>query len=168
MGVHINEYVKKGAVISECGRYRFQLWRIWDETKPLVLWIMHNPSTADENYDDPTIRRVISFSKSWGYGGVYVGNLFPYRSTNPDQLLKKDFSEICPAENISHTYRMKSLCQEYILAYGNPIIKDFSPNFFDDDWKALKVTKDGNPCHPLYLKSTLIPKSINELINENN
>lgn len=39
--------MKKGAIISDCGRYRYQLWRIWNEDKPLCMWLMHNPSKAD-------------------------------------------------------------------------------------------------------------------------
>lgn len=150
-------YVSCGAIISDCERYRFQLWRIWDNSKPLILWIMHNPSTADETKDDPTIRRIIGFSKAWGYGGLYVGNMFPYRATDPKELLNKPFSEVAPLENIKHINEMKRKCSEFILAYGNPIIKDATPEFVDKEWKALKVTKAGNPCHPLYLKADLMP-----------
>lgn len=139
-------------------RYRYQLWRIWDTKKPCVLWIMHNPSIADALIDDPTIRRITNFTKDWGYGGIYVGNMFPYRSTDPKNLLGKPFSEIAPLENIRHINEMKSKCELFILAYGNPIIKDSTPKFFDEDWQALKLTKFGNPCHPLYLKSTLKPQ----------
>jgi hypothetical protein len=52
---------------------------------------------------------------------------------------------------------MKAKCQLFVLAYGNPTIKDASPEFFDKEWMALKITKGGNPCHPLYLKSNLKP-----------
>src|SRR3546814_16904510 len=64
------------------------LWRIWDDTKPQCMFIMLNPSTADADLDDPTIRRCIGFAKSWGYGGLQVCNLFAYRSTEPRELLK--------------------------------------------------------------------------------
>ena len=30
----------KGAIISDCGKYRYQLWRIWDKTATLVMFIM--------------------------------------------------------------------------------------------------------------------------------
>lgn len=155
-----NANVSSGAILSECGKYRYQLWRIWDETKPLVLWIMHNPSTADANNDDPTIRRITGFTKAWDYGGFYVGNLFPYRATDPKELINKQFEEIAPLENFRHTKEMKAKCRLFILAYGNPIIKDATPDFFDEEWMALKITKIGNPCHPLYLKSDLKPKPV--------
>ncbi len=146
-----------GAEISDCGKYRWKLWRIWDDSKPKILWIMHNPSTADAEKDDPTIRRIINFSKSWGFGGLYVGNVCPYRSTNPKDLIGSPIEKLCPLENIKHTKEMKSKCSEFILAYGNVVIKGCEPTFFDEDWKVLKLTKDGNPCHPLYLKSDLKP-----------
>jgi hypothetical protein len=78
--------MKKDAKLSDDKLYRYQLSRIWDETKPKVLFIMLNPSTADADVDDPTIRRVINFAKSWNYGGVYVVNLYAFRSTDPKGL----------------------------------------------------------------------------------
>jgi len=156
----------KGAIVSDCKNYRYQLWRVWDTSKPLVLWVMHNPSTADESKDDPTIRRVIAFTKAWGYGGVYVGNLFPYRATDPKQLLAKPFEQIAPLENFRHLKEMKGKCKLHVLAYGNPIIKDTTPEYFDNDWMALKLTKAGNPCHPLYLKADLKPFLITKLTQQ--
>jgi hypothetical protein len=152
-----------GAVISDCGRYRYQLWRIWDASKPNVLFVMHNPSTADGLKDDPTIRRCIGFARSWGYGGIYVGNLFPYRATDPDELKALPFEEVAgnPFEAFKHTSEMVQKCQLHILAYGNPAIKDFTPAFFDNHWHYLKLTNAGNPCHPLYLIGDLQPKRFN-------
>jgi hypothetical protein len=152
----------KGAEISECGRYRWKLWRIWDDSKAKVLFIMHNPSTADAEQDDPTIRRCIGFAKTWGYGGIYVGNLFPFRATDPKELLKQPFDIVYPGmENWKHTNEMVGKCKLHILAYGNPAIKDCIPELFDRHWHYLKMTKAGNPCHPLYLKSDFLPIKIN-------
>ena len=68
--------MEKGAVISECQNYRYSLWRIWDESKPLIGFIGLNPSTADHREDDKTISRCIKFADSWGAGGFYMMNLF--------------------------------------------------------------------------------------------
>ena len=79
-------FSKSGAVFSDCRKYRYALWRMWDENKPLVMIIGLNPSTADETGNDPTITRCISFARSWGYGAVCVTNLFGFRATAPSQL----------------------------------------------------------------------------------
>ena len=47
----------KRAIISDCGRYRHELHRMWDEDRPKVLFIMLNPSTANAIHDDPTTIR---------------------------------------------------------------------------------------------------------------
>jgi hypothetical protein len=149
----------KGAIISECGKYRFRLWRIWDFSKPKVLWIMHNPSTADGDCDDATIRKITKFTKTWGYGGLYVGNLFPYREKNPNLLKGKSFEEIAPMENFKHIQEMVAVCDLHILAYGNPVIEDATPELFDKHWHHLgELTKFDNPRHPLYLRDDLKPR----------
>ena len=76
------------AIFSVCRNYRYVLWRIWDNSKPKVMFIGLNPSTANEEIDDPTIRRVKSLAKNWGYGGVYMLNLFTYVTAYPEQLKK--------------------------------------------------------------------------------
>lgn len=49
-----------GAVISDCGQYRYALSRGgWMGGKGTVLFVMLNPSTADASEDDPTIRRCV-------------------------------------------------------------------------------------------------------------
>jgi hypothetical protein len=70
-------------------RYRYRLDRRWG-SGPVLPWIMLNPSAADDRVDDPTTRRVIAFSKSWGYGGCAVVNLFAYRCADPAALLAVD------------------------------------------------------------------------------
>jgi hypothetical protein len=79
----------RSAVISECGRYRYELSRRWDDRAPLG-WVMLNPSTADADTDDPTIRRCIRFAKDRGYGGIVVHNLYAYRVTDPAELANVD------------------------------------------------------------------------------
>lgn len=149
--------MEKGAIISECGKYRYQLWRIWDVSKPMCMFVMHNPSTADANDDDPTIRRCIGFAKSWGYGGIYVGNLTPYRATNPKSLIDLSLYDLFPKENYKHLVDMFYRSYLHVLAYGNPVVpwpKNQIP-FKHKNWHCLKITKKGNPFHPLYLKKDL-------------
>src|SRR5215217_1316798 len=151
----------RGAEISACGKNRYKLWRLWDFSKPYCLFIMHNPSTADADQDDPTIRRCIAFAKSWGYGGIYVGNLIPYRATNPKDLIIAGW-DACYCnwiENLDHIKVMADICSMHILANGNQILPDadFPVKWLDYPWHYLKLNKSNDPAHPLYLKSNLKP-----------
>lgn len=149
----------KGAILSECGKYRYRLWRIWDESKPKVLFVMHNPSKADDRKDDPTITRCIAFARSWGYGGLYVGNLFAYRATDPKELKGKEYLELNPPAAAAHVLEMMAITDLHVFAYGNPIVPNSAPMVDGDHtWHYLELTKAGHPGHPLYLKSQLKPK----------
>src|SRR5262245_13227298 len=79
-------FQQSSAELSPCGRYRYALTRTWGDPKKVVCWVMLNPSTADADQDDPTIRRCLGFSRAWGAGGLVVVNLFALRATDPDQL----------------------------------------------------------------------------------
>ncbi len=84
----MNLFVKTSVNFSDCRTYRYSLTRTWDEGKPIVVFLMLNPSTADEEKDDPTIRRCINFARDWGMGALTVVNLFGFRSPYPSELLK--------------------------------------------------------------------------------
>lgn len=78
--------ITRTAELSECGRFRFNLTRDWDASKPRALFIMLNPSTADADKDDPTIRKCMGFCDRLGLGGFTVVNLFAFRATKPADL----------------------------------------------------------------------------------
>lgn len=156
--------VEYSAKISDCGNYRYSLSRIWDKDKEKVMFLMLNPSTADANENDPTIRRCMGFAKSWGYGGLLVGNLFQYRSTNPDHLLKCE--NPIGHDNEEVLFELSQQCHKVILAYGNDhIIQKLGQRFPSyDAFREIKkplyyleFSKDGVPVHPLYLHSSLKP-----------
>lgn len=157
--------LETGAIISECNKYRYKLWRIWDSEKPLVMFLMLNPSTADANSNDPTIRRCINFAKFWGYGGIVVCNLFAYRATNPKDLLK--ISNPIGDLNVVYIKECIELCERVICAWGNAsIVKKMaymsvffnSITFGRDKLCFIDRSKNGTPKHPLYLKSDLTPQ----------
>ena len=75
------------ADFSFCGQYRYTLTRVWSLERGLVLFVGLNPSTADAERDDPTVRRCVGYARRWGFGGVLVANLFAYRATDPRDLL---------------------------------------------------------------------------------
>ena len=66
--------------------HRTILTRQWEGGEGLINWIMLNPSTADEQKDDPTIRKCRGFSKRWGFNRMVVTNLFSFRATHPRDL----------------------------------------------------------------------------------
>lgn len=75
--------------------HRLILRREWIGTGRTVNWIMLNPSTADDVFDDPTIRKCIGFSKRWGFSRLVVTNLFTFRATDPKDLIacaKRDYA----------------------------------------------------------------------------
>lgn len=71
---------------SPCRTYRYSLVHEWDRDLPRVAFIMLNPSTADENALDPTLRRCLGFARSWGYGSFEIGNVFAFRATDPKAM----------------------------------------------------------------------------------
>tara|TARA_B100000768_G_scaffold159446_1_gene158501 strand:- start:221 stop:511 length:291 start_codon:yes stop_codon:yes gene_type:complete len=92
--------MRKSAILSEDRVYRWELERIWDDNKPRIGVIMLNPSTADENEDDRTIKKIIKFTKAWGYGGLKVCNIYAYRATDPTEL--KSVADPTGSENEKH------------------------------------------------------------------
>ena len=74
-----------GAVISECGTYRYRLHRGEGRT---LMFLMVNPSTADAEQDDATIRKCLGFAERNGFGRIVVGNLFAYRAKDVNALRK--------------------------------------------------------------------------------
>src|ERR1700744_1291942 len=66
--------------------HRFTLMRNWMGSGEIVNFVMLNPSTADDKFDDPTIRKCCGFAKRWGYSGIIVTNLFAFRATDPKDL----------------------------------------------------------------------------------
>lgn len=144
-----------GADFSHDRNYRYALWRIWDRTKPLVMFIGLNPSTANENDNDPTIRSVGRISKNNGYGGFYMMNCFPYITAYPE-LLKRN--PMLDEWNNNMLTVIASKCKDVVFAWGNfDVVKESGRDkelieMFPRA-KALSINKNGSPKHPLYCKS---------------
>jgi hypothetical protein len=153
---------KVTAVFSDCGRYRYQLREVWDPTKPLVLWILMNPSVACTDYADPTLRKTGKFSRSWGYGGQVVGNVHAYRATDKNRLL--EVTDPVGPDNDRHILTMAAEAKTVVLAYGQPpkalrrrgdevmALLRHHPGI-----RYLRLSQDGTPVHPLYLPESLRP-----------
>ncbi len=150
--------MEKSAIFSPDRKYRYDLCRIWKENKNSICFVCLNPSTADENIDDPTVRRCIRYADSWGYGGIYMLNLFAFRSTDPSNLYTEKFP--IGDENDKHIRFVSEMCDMTILAWGNhgkymdrssAVLSIVARPYY------LKLTNSGEPGHPLYLKKDLRP-----------
>lgn len=153
------------ALISNCGKYRYSLWR--GEPEKTVCFVMLNPSTADANNDDPTIRRCLGFMRSWGFTGLTVINIYAYRATDPGELLKTS-DPVGPGNYGAWEYELPR-ADLVVCAWGTKA-KLIHVRNFQGVAKELGVklycidtTKSGMPKHPLYLKSDLMPMPMAEL-----
>jgi|TARA_B110000240_G_C13247954_1_gene346121 hypothetical protein len=149
----------KSAELSNCRTYRYSLSRIWDKSKPYVLFIGLNPSIADENTDDPTIKRCVDYARRWGYGGLKMANLFAFRATLPSDLKKA--REPIGLDNDNYIKELSKDAAITIVAWSDD---GLYLNRFEDVLKiithpmCLHINKTGQPSHPLYQLKTLLPK----------
>ncbi|WP_040677240.1 DUF1643 domain-containing protein [Rhizobium mesoamericanum] len=157
----MSDFTISSAVFSRCGCYRYRLERQWDPSKEAVGFLMLNPSTADALSTDPTLRRCIAFAKSWGFGGLVVGNLFALRSSNP-RLIYEQADPVGP-QNDRYLRGMSESCDRILCAWGrhgvhldraSKVCGMLAPSKL----YALKFTSDGHPSHPLYISGTAEPK----------
>lgn len=152
------DMLETAAEFSTDRQYRYSLTRIWDRDRAKCLLIGLNPSKADENYNDPTIRRCIGFAWRWGYGGIHICNLYGYMATHPREL----FAHIDPvgADNDRTLLRMQEAVDDVILAYGNHGLRNDRHRQMLAWIKrplCIRKGKSGLPLHPLYLKYTEKP-----------
>lgn len=160
------------ARFSTCEKYRYTLEVQWDFALPYAQFIGLNPSTADEREDDPTLRRVKEFARSWGYGGIVMTNLFAWRDTDrsvlrkvPHPIAEPDTSE-CISDDFSVNrndfwlYRTKQQCAVTIAAWGTDgkiLYRGAKVKMLLPNMKCIRLTKGGAPEHPLYLPGELKP-----------
>lgn len=153
-----------GAIFSDCERYRYRLWRVWDESKPKVCFVMLNPSTADENVLDPTVTRCKKRAEALGFGGMDVVNIFALRSTDPKALYDADD----PGGNVINSveiYIAAKASEKVICGWGahgkfrgrGRHIAEQLRERFPEKTHYLKLNADGSPAHPLYLPYSLQP-----------
>ena len=161
--------MKKSAIISDCNKYRYELHREWDKDKKKVLFIMLNPSTACGVTDDLTTIRCMNFAKKWEYGGIMIGNLYPFRAKRPKDLRVwkeeriKHFGYSDHGKNQNHVYDMAEQANLIVCAWGcnHPGIPEWINNL--GDLFYLELCKDNiTPKHPLgNISKDEIPTSYN-------
>lgn len=168
--------MERTAEISQCERHRYLLGRVWEPAKPVDVWIMLNPSTADAMKDDPTIRRVVDFSRGWGSGGVQVVNLFSVRATDPYNVLKAEEPNGPIADDAIRNAIVCNTVSRIVCAWGTTGMS--LPKFSERADSVYRLvlgltlmrgplgrpaivclgrTANGNPRHPLYLPKAATP-----------
>ena len=154
----------KSAVISDCGKYRYELHREWDKDKKKVLFIMLNPSTACGVTDDLTTIRCMNFAKKWGYGGIMIGNIYAFRAKRPKDLKKwiknsEVYEYYRELGNEIRVYDMAQQADMIVCAWG--CNHEGIPDWVNElgDIFYLELCKDNiTPKHPLgNLSKDLIP-----------
>jgi hypothetical protein len=156
----MNTAMSHSAVFSRCRQYRYVLTRKWDPALPTVLFIALNPSTADERRDDPTVRRCVSFARSWGFGRLVIANLFAFRATDPSRLA--DVRDPVGPRNDVWLERLSIDADMTIAAWGiHGNLANRASSVLPRLTKThhLGLTKHGYPRHPLYLPGSIEPVS---------
>lgn len=124
-------YAERGAQISDDGVYRYRLWRTWHPSRPRCAFVMLNPSTADGEIDDPTIRRCQTFARLWGFGALDVFNLYGLRATGPAVLRRFEGDAVGPQND--------ELLADYLISWAE---------LWPDSWNVYMVEPGSDPQRP--------------------
>ena len=127
---------------------RYSLKREWDKSKNKILYIMLNPSLADDKNDDPTIRRLINFTKKFNYGGFLVGNIFTKITPNPKEI---DKSKGMSDKNFEKLLNLINKVDQIVYAWGNTVEEPQLLKELVLSPKCFGKNLNGTPKHPLYL-----------------
>lgn len=151
------------AYFSPCGEYRYLLTReLGCGGGTTCNFVMLNPSTADAQTDDNTLRRCISFARTWGHSRLVVTNLFAYRSTSPAVL--RGLEDPSGPENDRVLAEQAAAADLVVCAWGTTgalrgrgaAVRSMLERAGARP-HALRLTKDGHPEHPLYLPGGVLP-----------
>lgn len=157
------------ATFDDDRSYRYRLSRVWDDKLPRIAWCMLNPSTASAFRLDPTIRRIIGFSRSWGYGAAEVVNLFAWRTAHPKELASETADPVGPLNDVA-IVEAGTAVGGIIAAWGNNgLMQDRQTGVrraeevrallvkTNASLHYLRLTKRSQPGHPLYIPSDTSP-----------
>lgn len=148
-------------VFSPCRRWRYLLKRVVNEAGVGVcLWIMANPSIADEYKLDPTLTRCADYTERWGFAEMRVANARAWVSTDP-KAVPADPLAIGP-ENDQHILEQVVQAKLVVCGWGalggerGPRVLQLIKPYCVPH--ALKLNKsDNSPSHPLYLAKSIQP-----------
>lgn len=165
-------YRENGATFSDDRRYRYALWRtnlreelVTPRLNPAISFIGLNPSTADQDVNDPTVARCIKRAVRGGFRTMFMLNLFPLRATDPKYMLKHENPLGNDREHEGELLRCLDLSDTIICCWGahgshmerDTVMRSTLLSRYPGKTFALALTKHGHPRHPLYLKDNLEP-----------
>jgi hypothetical protein len=149
------------AELSDDMVYRYSLGRRWSDGGR-VNFVMLNPSKADAVNPDPTMTRCVGFARSWGYGGLELTNLYAFRATEPKDML----AAVDPVGPLNDEFIVRAARSADLVVCGWGANADPKRAAFvlglirgvaGKVPHALRMTKGGQPTHPLFLPATLRP-----------
>ena len=166
----------RSAVFSACGRFRYQLDIPLNTQQSLFsselkggrcIFLMLNPSTADQNVNDPTVRRVVQYARDWGFSDVTVLNLFAFRSTDPDKLLELGLANAIGPKNDRYIEKVIAKSSRIVVAWGRTFqqeevfrerVRSVIRMLAHKTVLTLGLNDDGSPKHPLYVEKSAVPR----------
>ena len=151
------------AEYSACEGYRYLLTRTWDLSRPKVLFVMLNPSTATELQNDPTVERCEQRARVLGFGAFRVVNIFAYRATDP-KVMRAVSDPVGPGNDEairqSAVWADQTICAwgAHGSHQGRGRLVESALRHTGEQLFHLGLTKDGQPRHPLYLGYSVQPQ----------
>lgn len=141
--------------------YRYRLRRdLGGGGAGTLLWVLANPSRADDHRDDPTVRRCVAFTRTWGYAALEVVNLFAWRSSDPREL-RTVADPVGHGADAAITAAAQA-CDAVVVGWGavgrwrgrDAEALDLLRAAGAANVGALGRNRDGTPRHPLYVPAT--------------
>ena len=159
---HTHEGTASTVSYSDCEYYRYSLTRTWDDTAPRIMFVMLNPSKADEFANDPTVERCERRARALGFGAFRVTNIFAWRDTDP-RAMRAAAAPIGPGND--DVLREGAYWADRVLAawgtHGAHLGRGDAAHALLRRCPAplfhLGLTKHGHPRHPLYVSYAQAP-----------
>lgn len=166
-----NDGIHRSAIMADNNTRRYLLTRRWGHSQSkALLFVGLNPSTANGERDDPTLRRLMRLAVAWEYGRLLVCNLFSLVSPHPNDLLGQP-DLVGPDNDITiHAAVRESLM--VLAGWGSwpgsvsrqrwPEVAGrvehvLKSGLLGNEVYCLGQNADGSPKHPLYLPRGVKP-----------
>lgn len=162
---------KGSAVFSADREHRYRLER--DGGGPALCFVMLNPSKADANKDDHTVRKCLGFARRLDFRRIVVVNLFSMVATDPAELIAAEYDWATgDPRNLKEVIAAAEEAKLVIAAWGAQVMlagkRQRKPRRdrvvakalaeAGVELRCLKFTNGGHPGHPLRLSYDCKPR----------